>query len=255
MEDILVIRENFAKSHYWQPRSNAENQLTIDWDADDIDVGATATLIVSIPDSLDVTMYGIGFEIDLDPNVYDYESIEYDFSNSFLGDTTTNLITFGLEDEKKGEIYIAETRNDHEETTGSGELVRINVTTKAQSTSSGAVLTTEGGVTAEGDTLEFNGDEDEVSVIGIEERDGYLLKELVIFPNPTTGVISYNLPIGTSTDYVIEVYDNIGALVQSTNQLGGGKIEQNFEQFESGIYTIQVTNNKVKYLQKVIVSK
>ena len=263
IDDILVIRKNFAYSHSWQPRSNAANQLSIDWDADDIDVGETAVLdvgqtvalIVSIPDSLDVTMYGIGFEIDLDPAVFNYDSITYDFSNSFLGTEDEDLITFGYEDENLGEIYIAETRNDHEELTGHGELVRINVTTKVKSTNSGAVLTTEGGVSAEGDTVEFSGAEEIVSVVEIEERGGYFVRDLILFPNPTTGIVSYNLPIGSSTNYTIEVYDNVGSLVQSSTQFGGGKVQQNLEAFDSGIYTIQVTHEKVKYLQKVIVTK
>ena len=255
IDDILVIEQNFAYSHPWQPRANAANQLSIDWDVDDIDIGETAVLTVSIPDSLDVTMYGIGFEIDLDPEIFDYNSINYDFSNSFLGTENEDLITFGTEDENLGEIYIAESRNDHQELTGNGELVRITVTTIGESDAVGAVLTTEGGVTAEGDTVEFDGAEDGTIVKAIEDREGYFVKDLVVYPNPTTGIVTYNLPIGLSTDYVIEIYDNVGAIVHSITQTGGGRIDQNLEEFESGIYTIQVKNDKVKYLQKIIVSK
>ncbi|MBL56516.1 MAG: hypothetical protein CMP61_04950 [Flavobacteriales bacterium] len=255
IDDIGVIEQNFAYSHPWQPRANAANQLSIDWDVDDIDIGATAVLTVSIPDSLDVTMYGIGFEIDLDPEIFDYNSINYDFSNSFLGTEDEDLITFGTENENLGQIYISESRNDHQELTGNGELVRINVTAIGESDAVGAVLTTEGGVTAEGDTVEFDGAEDGTIVKAIEDREGYFVRDLVVYPNPTTGIVSYNLPIGLSTDYVIEIYDNVGAIVHSITQTGGGRIDQNLEEFESGIYTIQVKNDKVKYLQKIIVSK
>ncbi len=81
LTDIEIVEQNFAYSHPWQPRATTKNQLSIDWDVDDIDVGETAVLTVLIPDSIDVTMYGLGFEIDLDPSVFDYNSITYDFSN------------------------------------------------------------------------------------------------------------------------------------------------------------------------------
>ena len=255
IEDIFIVEQNFAYSHPWQPRAKTANQLSIDWDVDDLDVGETAVLTVSIPDSIDVTMYGVGFEIDLDPATFDYNTIVYDFSNSFLGTESTDLITFGFEDEHLGEIYIAESRNDHEEITGNGELVTIYVTAIANSSNAGAVLTTEGGVTAEGDTVQFNGAEDVAGVNSIEERDGYMVKDLMVFPNPTQGVVSYNLPVSTDSDYVIEVYNNVGALVHSTSQTGGGTVTTSFDEYESGIYTLQVSHEKVKYKQKVVLFK
>ena len=255
LDDIFVVEANFAYSHPWQPRSTTSNQLSIDWDVDDIDVGETAVLTVSIPDSLDVTMYGIGFEIDLNPDVFDYATIIYDFSNSWLGTQNDDLVTFGLDDENLGQIYVAETRNDHEELTGNGELVTIYVQAKANSSNTGAILTTEGGVTAEGDTVQFNGAEDITEVNNIEEKEGYLIKELVLFPNPTKDKVTFSLPMGTTSNYVIEIYSIVGALTHSKTQLGGGTVVESFEEYKPGIYTIQVSGDKVKYMQKVVVTK
>jgi PKD repeat protein len=253
--DIEIIETNFAYSHPWQPRAQAANQLSIDWDVDDIDVGETAVLTVSVPDSINVTMYGLGFEIDLDPAVFDYGTIRYDFEGSWLGTEGDDLITFGLENEDLGQIYIAESRNDHNELNGNGELVKIYVTAKANSSNTGAILTTEGGITAEGDTVSFAGEVEEASVNSIEERGDYLVKDLKVFPNPTTNQILFNLPIGTTTEYIIELYDNVGALVYSTSQMNGGLVTQNLKDYHSGVYTIQVSSDKVKYMQKVIVTK
>ena len=255
IDDILVIKKNFAHSHFWQPRANTTNQLSIDWDVDDIDVGETAVLTVSIPDTIDVSMYGVGFEIDLDPNLFDFGTITFDFSDSWLGTEDDDLITFGYYDSIKGLIYIAETRNDHQELVGNGELVKVHLTAKANSDNAGAVLTTEGGVTAEGDTVEFNGGEDDANINSIDDRQGYDVKDLVVFPNPTRDNVTYNLPTGVTADYTIELFDNVGALIFSTTQSGGGKIVQSFDEYNSGIYTIQVTHNRVKYLQKVVVTK
>ncbi len=253
--DLQVIKTNFAYSHTWQPRAQSTNQLAIDWDADDIDVGETAVLVVSIPDTLNVTMYGLGFEIDLDPTIFDYSTIQYDFSNSWLGSEGSDLITFGLENENLGQIYIAESRNDHNELSGNGELVTITVLAKAKSSTAGAVLTTEGGVTAEGDTVKFSGDEDGANVNNIEERGGYAIKQLVVFPNPTQDLVSFNLPTGQATEYKIEVFDNVGKLIHASLQQNGGTVTTNLKEFNSGIYSIQVTSEKVKYIQKVILTK
>ena len=256
MDDILIVQQNFAYSHPWQPRANTTNQLSIDWDVDDIDVGETAVLTVSIPDTIDVSMYGLGFEIDLDPVVFDYGTLVFDFSDSWLGTEDNDLITFGFYDENLGQIYIAETRNDHQEFTGNGELVKIYVTAKANSSNTGAILTTEGGVTAQGDTVEFNGGEDGTNVNSIDDRDNYMVKDLIVFPNPTSDNVTYSLPTGSvSNDYRIEVFDNVGALLYSIKRSGGGTIIQSFKEYDSGIYTLKVTNDKVQYMQKIIVTK
>ena len=254
--DIEYIKTNFASSHYLQPRAKAANQLSIDWDIDDIDIGEKVGIKVSVPDSIDVTMYGLGFEIDLDPDVFDYGSISYDYEDGWLGDVGDDLITFEHEDIKTGTIYIAESRNDHSAKKGNGKLVTIYVTAKAKASNTGAILTTEGGVTAEGDTVTFAGEEaEEVNVNSIEERGGYLVKDLKVFPNPTNNQIVFNLPIGTTTEYKIELFDNIGALVYSRSQMNGGSVTQNLKDYDSGVYTIQVSSDKVKYMQKVILMK
>ena len=254
-KDIEIIEKHFAYSHPFQPRGTSKNQLSVDWDIDNIEVGEIAALTVSIPDTIDVSIYGLGFEIDLDPVVFDYGTLEFDFSDSWLGTENDDLITFGFYDENLGKIYIAETRNDHQELSGNGELVKVYVTAKANSSNTGAILTTEGGVTAQGDTVEFNGGEDGTNVNSIDDRDDYIFKDLVVFPNPTSDNITYSLPNGSvSSDYFIEVFDNVGALIYSGKKSGGAVI-QSFKEYDSGIYTLQVTNNKVQYMQKIIVTK
>ncbi|MDC1188409.1 PKD domain-containing protein [Flavobacteriales bacterium] len=258
--DMKMIENYFSYSRHPNARAKAANQLSIDWDVDDIFVGETAVLTVSVPDSIDVSMYGLGFEIDLDPNVFDYESITYDYSDSWLKDSTNDfndeLITFEHEDSATRTIYIAESRIDHNSLVGNGVLVRIGVNAIANASNVGVLLSTDGGVTAEGDTVTFAGEEaEEVNVNSIEERGGYLVKDLKVFPNPTNNQIAFNLPTGTTTEYKIELFDNVGALVYSRSQMNGGFVRQSLKGYESGVYTIQVSSDKIKYMQKVIVMK
>ena len=134
--------------------------------------------------------------------------------------------------------------------------MKIYVIAKAKSSNTGAILTTEGGVTAEGDTVEFNGGEDGTNVNSIDDRNDYLVKDLVVFPNPTSDNVTYSLPTGfISTDYIIEIFDNVGSLIYSTKRSEGGTIIQSFKEYNSGIYTLKVTNDKVQYMQKIIVTK
>jgi hypothetical protein len=126
---------------------------------------------------------------------------------------------------------------------------------KAKSSNAGAVLTTEGGVDAQGDTVEFSGAADDANINSIDERNGYMIKELVVFPNPTHDKVSYNLPISTATEYRIDVLDNVGKLVHSEIQTNGGLVTTNLKAFNSGVYTIQVSSEKVKYIQKIILTK
>ena len=258
--DIDIIEQHFSYSRHPNARAKAANQLSIDWDVDDIFVGEKAVLTVSVPDSIDVSMYGLGFQIDLDPNVFDYDSITYDYSDAWLKDSTNDfndeLITFEHEDSATRTIYIAESRIDHNSLVGNGVLVRIGVNAIANASNVGVLLSTEGGVTAEGDTVIFAGEEaEEVNVNSIEERGGYLVKDLKVFPNPSNNQIAFNLPIGTTTEYKIELFDNVGALVYSRAQMNGGFVIQSLKGYESGVYTIQVSSDKIKYMQKVIVMK
>ena len=52
-----------------------------------------------------------------------------------------------------------------------------------------------------------------------------------------------------------EVFDNVGALIYSTKRSVGGTVIQSFKEYDSGIYTLKVTNEKVQYMQKIIVTK
>ena len=254
MEDMNAVIENFAFSRPWQPKA-AGTQLSVDLDVDDLDVGETAVITISMNDTASVTMYGIGFEVELDPNIFDFSTATVDFSGSWLGTQNQDLLTFSYADSTQGFIYISESRNDQANQTGTGDLATIYIQTRAGGSGTAVNLSSSGGVDNSGDTLSVNGNATDANVNSIEERDGYLVKELVVFPNPTTDMVQFTLPTGTSETYTLQVFDNVGKLVESRIITDGGLVIQDLSEYNSGIYTIQVNHNKVKYFQKVILTK
>ena len=65
-------------------------------------------------------------------------------------------------------------------------------------------------------------------------------KELLIYPNPTSGLITVKSK--EAIFEIINVYDQLGRLVL-TGELSGLSTEINLDQLSKGSYTIQITGS------------
>jgi hypothetical protein len=77
-----------------------------------------------------------------------------------------------------------------------------------------------------------------------------------VFPNPTTGMVYINIKNGEVGDYVLNVYNVLGALVYSMNANSStGMLNENidFSEFTKGIYMINIECGTEIITRKIIV--
>lgn len=94
------------------------------------------------------------------------------------------------------------------------------------------------------------------NIISLNQRgiDGaWSFLDLNIYPNPTTGIIKITINNKFNSDYFVEVYNNIGIILQILKK---DKSEINFEidlgKFPGGFYMLRISDKNKKYLIKVI---
>ena len=254
-DDLMAIETNFAYSHPEQPRSNAGSDLTFVIVNPSVTVGEDIEIAVLAGESTPVDLYGIGFEFNLDPTKFDYSTLTADYSNSWLGETGTDMITFSRAEENLGQIFMALSRKDQANQTGSGEIVRFSIRAIGiDEEGTDISLTTNGGLDVSGDTIPFVADQSEGVVINSINENGFEAKELLVYPNPTNEFISFNLP-SLNDKYEIVIYDNLGNLVYQNNTKNGGTVQLDLSDLSSGLYSIQVSANNLMYTQRFSVIK
>ena len=77
-----------------------------------------------------------------------------------------------------------------------------------------------------------------------------MMKELIIYPNPTSSAFKIKLP--QQAKY-LKIYDPLGQLIESATLKN--QSEQSFSINENGIYIVQVGTENAVIRKKVIVSK
>ncbi|MFT3950212.1 MAG: T9SS type A sorting domain-containing protein [Agriterribacter sp.] len=92
------------------------------------------------------------------------------------------------------------------------------------------------------------------AAVPIQVNFGYYF---VVSPNPANTTISVN-PKGETTDDIseIRIYDNVGNLKKQSKYGGGTKQAQlNISSLKSGVYFIEVSGNKAKHRQQLIIQR
>jgi hypothetical protein len=79
-------------------------------------------------------------------------------------------------------------------------------------------------------------------------------QQLMIYPNPTSGLVMITLPADVSPDNRIEVYDISGKLVleKSTGQAVQNQCSFNLEKYPAGVYTIKMQGENRRYVAKIV---
>jgi hypothetical protein len=94
-----------------------------------------------------------------------------------------------------------------------------------------------------------------VSIKGIEKSKITLLN---VFPNPTSGITNVTFETEDVNSTTLNIYNSIGKLVESLplqNNVTFQKIELNTQNYEAGIYNIQINIGESSYSKKLTVIK
>lgn len=83
-----------------------------------------------------------------------------------------------------------------------------------------------------------------------------LLENVIVSPNPTSGMVSLALNSSSNEDYQITVRDILGKQVQqSINNNGNQRIEMNLSSLANGVYFIEIQQGNVRAAKKVVLAK
>ena len=81
---------------------------------------------------------------------------------------------------------------------------------------------------------------------GIEETTNS--NRIELYPNPTTGIIRVSLNIQFESDYFVEVYNNLGTLIQTIEkEKSETKFNINLSIYPSGFYLLRFFSKSISY--------
>ncbi|TXT28255.1 MAG: hypothetical protein FD136_2023, partial [Chitinophagaceae bacterium] len=128
LTDLEAIKQNFAYSHPYQPgktsKYNAANP-DLYFEITDADIAPGSTVEVSIMAGRDsISLYGIGFEVKIDMDKVKQNSVNNSFADSWLGNSSTELITYDKTDYNLGEVFVGMTRFNQAQQNGLGSIAK-----------------------------------------------------------------------------------------------------------------------------------
>ena len=182
----------------------------------------------------------------------DIEEGEDLWADSWLDDEAdTSFLEYSALDEVNSVLYVSGTRLDRRNVTGSGIIASIiyMVPSDFQGSELSLAIYTDGGVSVEGDDIEFTNDEIVVDVQK-PDTDALVYKELKMYPNPTSGVV--NIYLSMNELHHIKIFDLVGRLVID-NQLTGGLQPIDLSGFESGIYQVVVNGKTYVSVEEIVI--
>jgi len=84
-------------------------------------------------------------------------------------------------------------------------------------------------------------------------NDNSFSDKIIIYPNPTTGLLEISVTLPTEGDYKIEVYNPLGELVEAMSKSRiGDKIRLDLSDYVAGIYLIKLSNKGEVHFYKIV---
>lgn len=261
INDTTALLNNYGLTHLKKPNvtehiaTNPDLYLVANVDTAnklqavnfDIYLGA-----ISLPiDSL----YGIAYKINYNTSLTKQKpTITY--TNSWLGNPATDLISFEKAFHSTGFVDLAVSRNNQINKSGSGKIGTCGIVTTDNLSGFDVLSVTISdikAITFSGTIVNLNGVSDSVVInpnafAGIKTED--LEKTISIYPNPSKGFV-----VVKSTAYEmseIKINNLLGETVMSINNPSDGRI--NVLSLAVGVYTVGVKINESWIYQRLVVS-
>ncbi len=256
--DTTAIYQNYSLTHparFANPNVNTNAVLPpLILDASPDTVGPTMAVQIDVLLGTAITpvdsLYGIAFSISYDPSIIDTNSIQENFTGSWLGTQGVDMITFVRHFPSIGKIDVAMVRNDQQNVlNGFGHLVLFdvvivdNISTLTNSlfrlTDVSAITFTQYqlSVTRVNDTIIVDPLFDKVAQLDLGSH-------FTVYPNPASSIMNVH-----TTDIkveLIEIYDVTGKLM-IRNKVSSNQIAIPIQGLSQGIYQIRFISDKGIY--------
>ncbi len=77
-------------------------------------------------------------------------------------------------------------------------------------------------------------------------------KQITIYPNPSIGIISFNLPIQYTGVVQVEITDALGQVISLGASSNMGKVEMDLSHLATGVYSLSVLAGEIRFTQRII---
>ncbi|MDI1356278.1 MAG: T9SS type A sorting domain-containing protein [bacterium] len=257
--DTMAITNNFSLTHTFKPAgpgSNGDITLVADnnicyvgqWNKADILLGSSSNNINNI--------YGLVFDLDIDPSFVESNSPYLLYIPSFLKVSSQN-IEFRKGQLNNSKIYGASVRTDHTNVSGNGVIAELWFKVKADAPNNSSINLTVSNAQMIGNLgalTALTGGTTSVLVstnlVGIENMDAFE-NSVQFFPNPARDKLIFQNSRHEETSYLI--YDLIGQLVVEGKFSDASTLE--IGALANGTYLVKLESDSGKAFKKLIIEK
>jgi len=261
--DTLAIHLNFGQNH--PPKGNlsalANSDLYFIFDQASYIPGDTvnADLYLGSATNVKNNFYGAAFDINYDASIIVPGSEKYWFVNSWVGGINSSKITFSKINSGIGEIDAAMVKITHNDTSGFGKIGVLQFVLTNTVQPSQLYLSTFNAIqtNSAGSTGSLTSTTDSVAIVsGTTAVNSFFSKEHIrIFPNPTNGNLTVDIPNAKETIYQVEVQNALGQVVFIDKWIAvSGTVNRTISLMgrNKGVYAVIIQNAKAKSVHKVV---
>ena len=253
--DLTAIQQNYG-SNYFRGNSSMTGNIPFYIPSATANEGDRLSLPINLGTAPDIAsdVYGVAFTINYDHTFVEAGSVSVDYLSSWLG---TNLMDIQFDFSQSGKIEVAVARKDRINTTGFGEIGKMNFTIRDDILRNSAIRNMDLTITnirlIRNDNTEI-GTNPQTGVVsvntttGIENSNGY---SVAVFPNPAKGQL--NVRTENAQIETIMMYNISGQLVKQLNNVNGNISSFNVNELSQGVYMIQITTDKGVENRKVVI--
>ncbi|MCI5055589.1 MAG: T9SS type A sorting domain-containing protein, partial [Flavobacteriales bacterium] len=261
--DIQTIIDNYGLTHAKDesPLINSFNaNLELAVANDSVPINDSLVISVRLGDTNNAfdSLYGIAFSLNYDPQLLDTSQIKVDFGNSWVGITTFDLVSLHKNLPSQGRVDISMVRTDRQNALpGSGEICSVEIFTTddlsgitvGNSAPLDLSITGVKAITVNEIELQMGAVDTTVLVYDsllVGQGEPELLKEIQIFPNPTSGLLNVS-PMNEV--YGIRVNDVSGKMLIESQLLDGFL---DISHLNPGIYQIEIMTTKNIFNKQIL---
>jgi hypothetical protein len=260
LNDTVAITANYSQTHAYkqaQPQQVFTNNADVyvvfnqsNYAAGDV---VNADVYLGSSSNQQSNFYGTTFSINYDPTTVVSGSEKLAFANSWIGTMNVDNMNISHISSAQGKVDAAIVRINHTNTSGYGKIATFSFTLKNSVSNGSLAITTTNGVKIDhvGNQLTLNTGTDTASISSAAAIQKITAGVVSVYPNPTKGLVTFNLSSSTSTPFTIT--NNIGQVVKAGNFTKSTTLD--VSDLDNGVYFVNITQNNQNINTKIIIQK